>query len=574
MAREQGGRRYGVALDRAVRGWPLLLAVVLVGPLMVRGGHPLARDLVFVPRQPLNDAALGLGDGSPRAVPLDALVSVLTAAVDGGVLARVVLPLTLALAGWGVAALVRPLGRTAQVGAATFAVWNAYVVERLALGQWALLLAYAALPWVVAAASRYRREGRTRDAAAAIAWAGLASLTPTGGLLALAGLVVFGLGGRRRALVLLLGGMLLQAPWVVAAVTGPGARTSDPAGVAAFAPDTEGPAGVWVAILGGGGIWDAGAEPATRETWFAAVAAAAVLLVLAVGRPLLREAWGRSDLVRAVVLAGSLAVVALVAATPSGQDLLERVVAGVPGAGLLRDTQKLLAPAVVLTAVASGAAAARVVRRLAGSAHEVRVAAILPVVLAPFVLLPDATTVTWPTVDPVRLPAAFDDVAAALATEDDALVATLPWRSYRRFDWAGHGLTSSDPAVRLLEADVVTSDALQVGTTLVAGESRLAEQVGLALGEPSPAGALAALGVSHVLLYPDDPAAGEVDLAGLEPVVSDATMVLYRVPGAVDRGADAPVRHALVVGAHVAALVVWAAALATTTRRKRTVTSR
>ena len=94
----------------------------------------------------MDDAALGLVDGSPRAVPLDAVVSVLTTVVDGGVLARVVLPLTLAVAAWGVTVLVRPLGGTAQVAAATLTVWNAYVVERLALGQWALLLAYAAVP--------------------------------------------------------------------------------------------------------------------------------------------------------------------------------------------------------------------------------------------------------------------------------------------------------------------------------------------------------------------------------------------------------------------------------------------
>lgn len=571
MARERGGRRL-VAIDRAVQAWPLLLAAVLVGPLLVREGHPLARDLVFVPRQPLNDAALGLADGSPRAVPLDAVVSVLTTVLDGGVLARLVLPLTLALAGWGVAVLVRPLGRTAQVGAATFAVWNAYVVERLALGQWALLLAYAALPWVVAAASRYRREGRARDAAAAVAWAGLASLTPTGGLLALAGLLAGGLGRPPRTLGVLVAGLLLQAPWVVAAVGGPGARTSDPAGVAVFAPDTEGPAGVWVALLGGGGIWDAGAEPATRATWLAVVAAAAVLLALVVGWPLLREAWGRSDLARAAVLAGALAVVTLAAATRPGEDVLEWLVAEVPGAGLLRDTQKLLAPAVLLTAAAAGAAAARVARRLATAGAEMRVAAVLPVVLAPLVLLPDATTVTWSTVDPVRLPAAYDEVATALRTQDDALVATLPWRSYRRFDWAGHGLTSSDPAVRLLAADVVTSDALQVGTTLVAGESRLAEQVGFALREPSPARALADLGVTHVLLYPDDPAVAEVELAGLDPVVSDPTMELYRVPGAVDRASVAPLRRALVVGAHLGALLLWGAALVMSRRRGRAVT--
>ena len=68
--------------------WPLLLAVVLLAPLLVHRGYPLARDLVFVPRQPFTDASIGLGGTAPRAVPLDAVVSVATALLDGAVLAR------------------------------------------------------------------------------------------------------------------------------------------------------------------------------------------------------------------------------------------------------------------------------------------------------------------------------------------------------------------------------------------------------------------------------------------------------------------------------------------------------
>ena len=573
MALEQdrddvGARR--VVARWAVRLWPALLALVLVAPLMVSGGYPLARDLVFVPRQPLDDAALGLGDGSPRAVPLDAVVSVLTTVVDGGVLARVVLPLTLAVAAWGVTVLVRPLGGTAQVAAATLAVWNAYVVERLALGQWALLLAYAAVPWLVAAAARFRREGRVRDAAAAVAWAGLASLTPTGGLLAVAGLVAGGVGRTRRTWLLPVAGMLLQAPWLVAGLVAQATRTSDPAGIAAFAPDTEAPTGAWVALLGGGGIWDSGAEPATRTTLVAVLAAVALVGGLVVGWPVLRETWGRGELRRWAVLALVPAAVALAATTAPGRDLLAWTVEVVPGAGLLRDTQKLLAPAVILAAAGLGAATARLVRRLSGTAPEVRLAALLPVVLSPIVLLPDATTVTWPTVEPVSYPSDYRAVDAVLSGEEDPLVVTLPWRAYRLFDWAGHGLTSSDPAVRLLHADVVTNDSLQVGDTLVAGEGRLAARVGEALSDGPPARTLGPLGVSWVLAYPDDPDFAEVDLSGLEPVVTGDRMVLLRVPDVAPRTEVSSARRAAVVSALLLALLVWTGALLTAARGRLT----
>ena len=545
----------------AVAAWPLLLAVVLLLPLLTRPGHPLARDLVFVPRQPFTDATWGLGDVAPRAVPLDSVVAALTHVVDGGVLARVVLPLTLALLGWGVARLLVPLGRTAQLAGSGFAVWNAFVVERLALGQWALLLGCAALPWLVAAAMRYRVEGRRKDLAAAVAWSALASLTPTGGLLALAGLVVGCAPHVRRVAVLLVAGLALQAPWLVAAVTGPGGAVSDGSGVAVFAPDTESRFGPIIALLGLGGIWDRLSEPATRTTWLALVAAAVVVVVLLAGLPALRRAWGAGDLSRWVVLTSVLAALALGAATSWGGDVMVRLVDSVPGAGLLRDTQKLMAPAVVLVSAAFGAATARALR--AWGSSDVRALLTVVLVLAPVLLLPAATTSTWRTVDPVRFPDDLAEVADRLSGADGVVV-TLPWRSYRVFDWTRPGQTASDPAVRMFDADVVTSDSLQVGAVLVPGESTLSADIGRALEAGPPAQTLPALGVTWVVLYADDREAQLVDTTGLERVYDGDYVELFRVPGASAPESTGPFgRRAAVWGAHLLALLVAGAAAAT-----------
>src|SRR5690606_7444704 len=59
----------------------------------------------------------------------------------------------------GAAALVPasygPGERTAaRLAAAACYAWNAYLAQRLLLGQWALLLGYAGLPWAVRAAAR------------------------------------------------------------------------------------------------------------------------------------------------------------------------------------------------------------------------------------------------------------------------------------------------------------------------------------------------------------------------------------------------------------------------------------
>lgn len=564
---EVSSRRVRDRRDWAVGLWPLLLAVVLVLPLLTRPGHPLARDLVFVPRQPFTDATWGLGDVAPRAVPLDSVVAALTHVVDGGVLARVVLPLTLALLGWGVARLLAPLGRTAQLAGSGFAVWNAFVVERLALGQWALVLGCAALPWVVAAAMRYRADGQLRDLAAAVAWSAVASLTPTGGLLALAAVGVACVPHLRRTAALLAAGAVLQAPWVVAALTGPGGTVSDGSGVAVFAPDTESRFGPFVALLGLGGIWDAGSEPATRTTWLALVAAAVVVVVLVAGLPELRRAWGSADLWRWVALAGVLAALAFAAATPWGADVLVRLVDTVPGAGLLRDTQKFLAPAAVLVSAAFGAATARACRALPPS--DVRLLLLLVLVLVPVLLLPDATTRTWRTVGPVRFPDDLSEVADRLSGAEGVVV-TLPWRSYRAFDWTRRGQTASDPAIRMFDADVVTSDSLQVGAVLVPGESTLSADIGRALEAGPPAQALPGLGVTWVVLYADDREAQLVDTTGLDRVFDGEYVELYRVPGARAReAAGSPWREAAVWGAHGLALALAGAAAATRILRRR-----
>ncbi|MGZ4496124.1 MAG: hypothetical protein ACXVWZ_01485 [Nocardioides sp.] len=519
--------------DLATDAWPLVLAVVLTLPLLTSSGYPLARDLVFVPREPWTDAVVGLGDAAPRAVPLDAVVSLLTHVVDGGVLARVVLPLVLALAGWGVSRLVRDLGTLARLAAAGFAVWNPYTVERLALGQWALLAAYAALPWLLVAARRFREEGRVADLGASTAWLGLAALTPTGG--ALGAVTVLAAGARRASRTWWLVGacVLLQLPWLLPSLLGSAAATSDPAGVDAFSAGSEGPGGVLTALVGLGGIWDADSVPATRDSWWSTLTALLVVVVLAAGWRGLARILGRSDRTRLAALAGGGLLLALLSSLPGGTDLVGRLVDTLPGAGLLRDSQKFLAPFVVLVS----AALAVCVERLAAVArpHGTEVLASLAMVAVPLplVLVPDAAGLTWATVRPVHYPPGLATVARIVADgPPGAAVATLPWRSYRGFAW-GNGLTSSDPATRLLDRPVVVSDDLQVGRTTIRGEDLRARLLGRTLATGSVADALRAAHVTWALVYRDDPLAADLDLSGLVRVHADDRLALYRLPGVV-----------------------------------------
>lgn len=588
MAQPVQGRSASRWLLAGLLAWPALLAATLVWPLLTRSGHPLARDLAFFPQQPLTWSTAGLADGSPRAVPLDTVVALLTTVVDGGVLARVLLPGILVLAAAGVVRSLPWVGPVGLVVAGGVAVWNPFVVERLALGQWALLTSYAALPWLVravavasasasasasaAGADARTTRRRTDGLAPVIGWAALASLTPTGGVLALAVPAVWLVLRGGRAVAAFLAVLALQAPWIVAGLAGSASTVSDPAGVAAFAPDSGSSLGPLVALIGLGGIWDSGSEPSSRSTVLAPLTALVVLVVLVVaGRELHQRLVAPA--VWWVLGLGGL-VYALLLATEPGQAGLRLLVAHVPAAGLLRDAQKFLLPTALLVSLAAGVAADRVARLLARrfpDAAEVRVVLAVPIMVAPVLLLPDGGRLVWQTVDPVQFPEASYAEVDRITAGSGRAVAVLPWRAYRRFDWA-HGLTSSDPATRVLRAPTVVSDDLQVGSVLVQGEGVLAAQVGDLL-DGGAARDLGPLGIGWVLVYPDDPDASSVDVDGLVPAYEDAVLSLYAVPDAVPPPRPSAAARAVLATAYalVVALLtgaVWGR-LAKTRRRRR-----
>lgn len=548
--------------------WSVLPATIALGPLLGAllpgGGHLLLRDGVTTPRSHLTDSALGLGEGAARAVPQDAVVAVSSSVIDGGALVVGILLLALTGAGVGAGVLVaRLLDTTAaapRMVAATVAIWNPYVAERLLQGHWSLLVGYAALPWTVVAAAALRREIGPRSFAAIVLCLGIAGLTPTGLLMnaLLAAAVVLAPGASRRLAtgIVLSATALLSAPWSVAALTSGAGAASDPAGVAAFAARAEPGLGTVGALAGLGGIWNADAVPSSRTTWWALVGTALLLVVAAAGVPAL---WRRrSPVIVAVTGLGLLAVlVAALAATPLGLDVGRWAAESVPGAGLLRDGQKWVAlwmPGLVLAAAAGASSAVR-----AGVASLLVVAA-----------LPDLAWGVGGALRPVQYPDDWARVAATIgASEQD--VAVLPSGTFRVFPFSGD-VPVLDPAPRWLAADVLQTGDLPVGGQVVAGEGERAREVEdqlLAGRAPDPS-----LGVGWVLIEATSRGEfGRVDeaLGALDAVHAGPDLLLYRVPDAVtpppaDRTA-AVATHLLWAGLTLAAGAIVAAGTVRSRRR-------
>jgi hypothetical protein len=556
-------------------GYALLLALLVVGPLLAPG-YLLLRDAVSTPRSYLSDTALGL-TSAPRATPQDFAVALASHLVDGGVVVKALLVAGLWLAGWGAARLVATAlpdaGAPGEFVASTLAIWNPYVAERLLQGHWSLLVAYGSLPWVAAAMLRLRMAADAGWSAwfGLVFWVALAGLTPTGLLLAAAVALVCvaapGTGRPRWLCAAAAAGVALvaAAPWLTAAALGAPLKAHTAAnalGVDAFAPRAEPGLGTLASLASLGGIWNAEAVPGSRTTLFALSSAVVLLAVVAAGLPVVAR---RRSVVPLLALAALAVVVPAALATGPGLHALRALVDAAPAFGVLRDGQKWVALAVPGYALAGAGAVVTLRRWLRPSV------AALVCCLALILALPDLAWGAWGTVSPVRYPAGWAAVAAAI-NGDPRTVAVLPAGPMRRFSWSGPAPVL-DPLPRWLRADVLSTGDLAISGVVIHGEGDHARAVqDLLLSGPDP-GALAPAGIGWLVVESDS--AGDMGLASrtlgaLTPVYRDDQFALYRIGGDT-AGVPAGRRTATLV-AHVAwlaMLIAGAAGMALCRLRRR-----
>jgi hypothetical protein len=536
-------------------GCAAFVVVAVLAPLG-RPGYVLRYDMVFVPRQPLRWDLLVPVDTPPRAVPLDALVSLSALVAPGWLVQRAALAGLLAAAAVGAGRLVPARRDLTRVVAAIGYCWTPFLAERLLLGQWGLLVCYAALPWLVRAA-RDVRLGRPGAGTRVVLSAACASVTPTGGLIALAttcllarppgspasepagpdfaipgstkpgrweGPRTAGWGRWRRGLAVPLAVTALNAPWLLIAAGSATPAVSDPAGVAAFAARAENWAGTLAALAGTGGIWNAQAVPASRTGPLVPLVTLGLLAIAALGLGRLRGQWPEGTASRLATLSGIALLSAAIGALPGTSGALRGAVDLVPGAGLFRDGQKFLIPYALCLALGLALGAERLASRLPATAARL---VLLGFALLPVAVLPDLAWGAGGKLRPVTYPAEWATVAASVGAAPGPVV-SLPMSAYRAYPW-NPGTVVLDPAARYLPAPVVTDDRLRVGSTVIAGESRTARSVLARLAAGRPA---ADDRVRWVLVQRG--AGGAVPasaLAGLVPVHRGPELQLYRNPG-------------------------------------------
>lgn len=521
--------------ERVLRGlaylWITLLAIAIVAPALAPG-FALSYDLVFTPRQDLLPGSIGVGSGLPRAVPQDAVVAIVETVVPGAIVEKLVLASILVLVGTGMMRLLNSTG--AGVVAATVAMANPFVAQRLVIGHWGFLLAYSLVPWALVVAGRLRRDGDPWGGVRLLLLVAAASLTPSGSLMVsvLAVPPALAPGSRLSPLhrVLLAGGvMAIWLPWLLPAMLHPDVGFIDPDGTDVFAFRADAPGGEMLSALSGGGIWNAEVVLASRGTVLSTIMVFALLALAAMGVPLLWRAhrgtvtwWA---LVAVIGLGGALASAWVGGAWGAAIESL-------PGGGLARDAHKLLGPWVLLLAAGAGEGG----HRVASLARErgARVAIVAAIAVVPLACQPDLLWGAGGRLAAVEYPDDWSEVRATVSTSERAGdVLSLPWTPFRRFGWNADR-TVLDPAPRWLPRTTVVADDLTVSTpeglVVVSGDDPRSQQIQAALDAKAPvADLLPGLGIGWALVAKGTP--GFVpELPGWDLVWSGDELDLYAAP--------------------------------------------
>ncbi|MFZ2510663.1 MAG: hypothetical protein WAW85_06190 [Gordonia sp. (in: high G+C Gram-positive bacteria)] len=512
-------------------GVSALLTALICGPLF--GGYLLHRDAVAVPQFALTPAAFGIDGAPPRAVPQDGFLAAGSQWIDGGAMVATITAFALLAAGLGYGRLAQRVlpgtGTAGAVAAAIIATWNPWVAERLLQGQWSLLTGYAALGWIVRASLDLREDpARRRSWAILTGWLAVAGFTPTGSMLALIVVVVAALALRlsaRQTLALAALWLITALPWLVGTAVSDGS-SGHVGGAASFAARAETGLGTLGSVLGLGGIWNADAVPASRGFWWAAVATACFLLVVIGGAIAVRRtAPGLPLPARSLTKAlGILALTAValiaLAATGPGLAVLEAALTHIPGAGLLRDTQKYLALTMPFVALAA-AAAAGWLRTWVPTGFAVTGIALL--VVAP---LPDLAWGVGGKLRPIQYP---DDYAAVTAlvgrTERPGGVAVWPATPMRDYPW--NNGPSLSPLPRMLDAPVVMGGQLRVDDDELDAPTQRTREVISVLKNGGDPPLLADLGVDLVVV--ENTAAPTLLAENAARIYAGPNLTVYRI---------------------------------------------
>ncbi len=239
-----------------------------------------------------------------------------------------------------------------------------------------------------------------------------------------------------------------------------------------------------------------------------------------------------------LILAAAAVLIPAAMATGPGLQFVDATIRAVPGLGVVRDGQKWVALAMPGYVLAAAAAPVTV--------HRLRVPVVASAAVgcaALIAVLPDLAWGVGNQMRAVQYPPGWA-AAAAQINADPRPVVALPPDSMRSFYWAGSAPVL-DPLPRWLRAEVLSTGDLLIGGQVMPGEGTRAHAVQDLLRSGADRQAVADAGVGWLVVETNGVPA-ELDL----PVAyRDGDIAVYRIGG--DQGASP--HRALLIAAHL----VW-----------------
>jgi hypothetical protein len=229
----------------------------------------------------------------------------------------------------------------------------------------------------------------------------------------------------------------------------------------------------------------------------------------------------------------------------------------IPGAGMLRDSQKWVAWWALPMAIGFALAIELIGKRLRSA--NTRRSLLVAGALVPMLAMPDLALAGWGRLVAVHYPADWPAVRDHLDGDPrhgDVLV--LPLQTFRQFGWNGDR-TQLDPAPRVLSRTVVADDSLPVNGVVVPGEDQraaaarqLVERGGdLRMG-------LQALGIGWILVEHGTPGPPPPATNWFVPEFDGRWLTLYRVPDPIEPNPIKGAPTTPVVAADIIALLLLA----------------
>lgn len=491
----------------------------------------MVRDMMVPPDMPLNDLNRGNSEAAPRALPQDAALSVFFASISATWLVAFMVISCCLMSVVTTARLVQRAtggGLLVQMAASLLVVWNPFTIERMLQGHWSVVTAM----WLLPAVAYFAALARFGVLALFL---GICAFTPTGWLLG--GAVALAFCVRRKTMYLIpIAQLLLAAPWLLVTVVNSPTVGTDALSASLFAARAEPAVGTLGALMGFGGIWNAQAVPGSRTAISTLVSVALFLFTLLGAKDLWRCYR------RATVLTAMAIVLPFLFSTGPGISLMGWIVETIPGAGLLRDTQKFVAlavPGVVLMFAIAVEKAAQIFgskhstpettgthsvqshtskrskqghankRSMQGVAVGAMLLTICTVPLLPKEIAP---------LKPQPLEPEWQQIVTAVADSPDSRTLLLPPGNYRM-----HGNTPVvDPALKLLPGQPLDPSFLIVDGHLVDGND---EAIELLSDTMNGRDTLARKGVGWVLLDRKSIAPG-TDTSLLDSVLARHTQIV------------------------------------------------